>query len=353
MAMTNEPRRRAADDSLDAATGPRYLYANFADSACNYGNCIIDFATRLTLRRFFPPPAGEFDSCVRGMMPGGNYEFVLVPGCTMLTVGQNPGLEQIDALGIPVYCLAGALWRPLPSAGWLLRNRVRGRPPESAVDFRIARLMTPPIGARDRDTYQLLQSAGLDSRYVGCPSLFLPGDDVGDDGYVLVSLGRGRVRAQTAFARHLSRDHQVVGICHEVDDLARYRAVGWRLPLVTYTGDIELYLSYFKRARVVITGRLHGTLPSLAYGKPVFYYGTRDSRTTLLDDLGVPIHDYSDLDRAVERASPGFNRFVAERFRLHMDAILDAVVARHGDFRTPSQPRSPGPASETAAGRER
>ncbi|MCH7477665.1 MAG: polysaccharide pyruvyl transferase family protein [SAR324 cluster bacterium] len=157
-------------------------------------------------------------------------------------------------------------------------------------------------------------------------------------------------RGQTAFAHRLRKDHHVVGICHETHDYSRYMAAGWSLPLVTFSGDLELYLSYFKRAHVVITGRLHGALPSLAYGKPVYYYGTRDSRTTLLDDLGVPIHDYSDLDRAVERASAGFNRYVAEQFRTNLDRIVEQIVARHGGSGAHPERASGRPRSEVTAG---
>lgn len=347
--MADDRRLPANDGSSNDMNGPRYLYANFADSSCNFGNRVIDFATRRLLDRFLPPPAAEFDS-VLPEIPSGDYDFVMVPGCTMITVGQNLGLDHIDRLGRPVYCLAGAIWRRSPRSGWLIRNRVIGKPPPVPVDLRVARLMTPPIGARDRETYQVLQEAGVDSLYVGCPTLFLPADGVGDDGYVLVSLGRGRVRGQTAFARHLSKDHHVVGICHETHDYSRYRAAGWSLPLVTFSGDLELYLSYFKRAHVVITGRLHGALPSLAYGKPVYYYGTRDSRTTLLDDLGVPIHDYSDLDRAVERASAGFNRYVAEQFRRNLDRIVEQIVDRHGGSGPRKKRASGRPRSEVTAG---
>lgn len=304
----------------------RYLYANFVDSSCNFGNRIIEYATRNVIEGVLPPPSAEFDS-FKDQPPRGDYDFLLVPGCTMITVGQNPGLNDLKSLEYPAYCLSGSVWASLPHSGWLVRNRVFSPKRRAAVDLRIAEQLAAPIGTRDRFTHTALTDAGLRSSYVGCPTLFLPTTDIGDDGYVLMALGRAHVRAQLRAAERISRHHHVVGICHEERDYARFRAAGWRMPLVTFQGDIELYLSYFKRATTVLSGRLHGALPAIAYGKRVFYYGTRDTRTTLLDDLGVSIHSYADLDQAVERASHGANRSVIQLFRDRWNVLLSDIVA--------------------------
>ena len=196
----------------------RYLYASFTASACNFGNDIIEMATRRLLASYgVPSPTSEFDSFAR-MTPTGKYDFVLVPGCTMITAGQNLGLENIHALGCPVYCLAGSVWMPLPHPGYLLRNRVIRDGRDKQADLRIVRQMAKPVGARDRFTYNLLKQAGIHTRYVGCPTLMLPNDNVFDDEFVLVSLGRGYTRTQTHFAQKLSKRHRVVGIVHETHD---------------------------------------------------------------------------------------------------------------------------------------
>ncbi len=306
----------------------RYLYATFGAGSRNFGNAVIDYATRHLLRNQLPPPAAEFDA-FRREPPLGSYDFVLVPGGTMITAGQNPGLDQIGAFGCPVYCLAGSIWTRLPKPGWLIRTRLI-RPPEAPVaDLRIVRQLTPPIGCRDRFTYERLRADGIEAHYTGCPTLMLPVDGIADDGYVLFSLGRRRLRTQTRAAHRLARRYHVIGLVHEVDDYERVRAAGWALPLATYSGEVELYLSYFKRAAVVVTGRLHGALPALAYGKPVFYYGTRDTRTTILDDLGVPIHSYRELKDAVERASACANRQVVGFFRDNWTRVMQGIVDRH------------------------
>lgn len=307
----------------------RYLYARFTDTACNFGNDIIELATRKLLAATgIPLPASEFDSFSLES-PKGEYDFALVPGCTMITAGQNPGLNNIDALGCPVYCLAGSIWMPLPRPGYLLRSRVVKWGSGKEADLSIVRKMAQPVGARDQFTYSLLKKANIHTLYVGCPTLLLSDDDVADDGYVLMSLGRGYTRTQTYFAHRLSRKYTIVGIVHETHDYARFLAAGWKLPLVQYQGNVDLYLSYFKRASVVITGRLHGALPSIAFGKRVFYYGTRDSRTTILDDLGVPIHRYWELDTAVQRASSDYNRHLLSYFKNNWADLFRQTLGRH------------------------
>lgn len=300
-------------------------YAFPAVRTMNYGDYVIHFAIEKMLARFVPPPAAYYDP-EAGQFPHGDLHCLLLPGITHLTAGTEPMLERVGDLPYPTYCLSGCIWGPTPAAGLLLRTRVLRIKKPGDPDLRVARLMKAPIGARDPHTFGLLKQAGLETFYTGCATLFLPPDAVGDDGYVLFSLGRGRVREQTRAAKVLSRRHSVVGICHELGDVERYRAAGWDLPLVNWQGDVELYLSYFKRARVVVTGRLHGALPGLAYGKKVFYFGTRDTRTTILDDLGVPVHKWSELDTSVEQASCSFNRSLLDFYRRNWDELLKRIL---------------------------
>lgn len=283
----------------------RYIFP--APRTTNFGDYVIHHAIESLLERFLPRPIAWWDIEAENP-PAASADCFLLPGITHLTVGERPALERLRELPHPAYCLSGCLWQKNPEPGFLLRTRVLHRKQPAPVDLSVVRLLQPPIGARDPHTFQLLQRAGIEVIYTGCATLLLPAEGVGDDGYVLFSLGRGRVREQTQAARFLAREHPVIGLCHEIGDEARYRAAGWELPLVNWRGDVELYLSYFKRASVVVTGRLHGALPALAYGKRVFYFGTRDTRTTILDDLGVPIHDWSELASAVRRASSACNR---------------------------------------------
>lgn len=302
----------------------RYLFP--AARTTNFGDYIIHHAVERLLTRFLPGAVARWD-IESGRLPEIDADCLLIPGITHLTAGERPALERLGELPLPAYCLSGCIWQPAQPSGFLLRTRVLRWRQVAAPDLRVARVMRPPVGARDPFTYEWLRRAGIETLYTGCATLLLPADGVADDGYVLFSLGRGRVREQTLAARLLAREHHIVGICHENGDEERYRAAGWELPLVNWRGDVELYLSYFKRASVVVTGRLHGALPALAYGKRVFYFGTRDTRTSLLDDLGVPIHDWSDLPSAVRRASADFNRAMPGWFLENWRRLLERIVA--------------------------
>ncbi|MCK4624955.1 MAG: polysaccharide pyruvyl transferase family protein [Phycisphaerae bacterium] len=308
----------------------RWLYVDPKPNSINFGDHIIDYATQLLLAPHLPAPAGIFD-WKSGEYPEGDYDFMIVPGVTMLTAGNRPGLNDIDKLPWPTYCLAGAIWSPLPNRGFLVRSRIihyhRSNP--VGPDLSIVKMMAAPVGARDPFTCRLLEQTGIDYLYTGCPTVTLPRDSVVDNGYILFSLGRGHVRRQKWASHRLGRKYPVVTICHEASEYHKCRAVGWKLPLVNFNGDVELYLSYFKRAHSVITGRLHGALPALAYGKPTFCFGTRDSRSSLLDSLGVPIHDYGELDQAVERASPDFNRYLIDYFLRNWQKIVEQIRVHH------------------------
>ncbi len=309
----------------------------------NFGDYVIHHAVERLLARFVPPPAARWD-IESGVLPGTNADCLLIPGITHLTAGERPALEQLGELPLPAYCLSGCVWQRMPDPGFLIRTRVLRWRKHPAPDMRVARAFRVPIGARDPFTHDLLQRAGIESFYTGCATLLLPADGVEDDGYVLFSLGRGRVREQTQAARSRARERPVIGICHEIGDEERYRAAGWELPLVNWRGDVELYLSYFKRAGVVVTGRLHGALPALAYGKRVFYFGTRDTRTSLLDDLGVTIHDWSALPGAMTHASNAFNRALTGHFTTNWQCLLQRIIA---DSRTAGRGLRPVPAKET------
>lgn len=304
----------------------KYLYANFTDSAINYGNLIIDFATKRLLKNQLQLKYEEFDCLNGGGLPQGEYDFAIIPGCTLLTAGQSQGLRSLSELNIPIYCLAGNIWAPQKPYGFLLRTRVLRfrQPPEP--DLGIVRLCRQPVGCRDPYTYDQITRAGIQAIYMGCPTLLLPNDDTGNDGFVLFSFGRHHLRTQVRYGRQLSHDANVIGICHQKNDYDRIRAAGWRLPLVDYHGDLDMYLSYFKRASVVITGRLHGALPALAYGKRVFYFGTNDSRTTILDDLGVPIHPYRAIPHGVALASSAINGGVVDYYKKSWQGMLDLIL---------------------------
>lgn len=305
----------------------KYLYADFTSSSCNYGNLVIEEATAQFLEKFNLGEKVTFDS-FKSRPPTDEFSCVIVPGCTMITTGQNPGLEFLSEMRCPIYCLAGSLWQRLDYPGLLLRHRILFKE-KRKIDLKIARMMTTPIGARDRFTYERLMENGIEAIYTGCPTLFLSARDVGDDGYVLFSFGREHLRRQVRAVNRLARKAPVIGLIHERGDAERIRAAGANIPLVDFMGDLQLYLSYLKRASCVITGRLHGLLPSIAFGKRVFYFGTKDTRTTILDDLGIHVHELGEIGDASEYASAAHNRAMIDYFKINFETLLMKTIGMH------------------------
>ncbi len=294
-------------------------------SGANFGDFITTYAARTIIRSQL---GIESTTCSprNSDFPQGAYDCLIIPGITHLTSNAGARLHRVKDIPYPVWCLAGNIWVPEPHPGYLFGSRILGGNCYNEVDLSIAQLMKKPVGARDRFTFDILKKNGIDALYTGCPTLQLPNEPVADDGYILFSIGRGHYRAQTHAAKRLARTKNVIGITHDKGSRAKLKAAGWDLPIVSFDGNVELYLSYFRRASLVVTGRLHGALPAVAFGKRVFYFGTRDSRTTILDDLGVTIHTYRELLYSVDRASVVHNAFVLHYFRENWKKLLDHII---------------------------
>jgi|SRR5690554_3095346 len=308
------------------------LYANFTDSTVNYGNHIIELATRKVLKPYLQnKEIKEFDSFGE-KIPSGQYNSMLIPGCTMITPGQNKSLDNIKELNYNTYCFAGSLWYPTKEKSFLIKTRVIKIGKDSIKpDLSIVKELKGIIGCRDIFTYQVLKNAGLDALYTGCPTLFLDKTGVEDQDYVLFSFGRKNFHKQVYYASKIAKKHKVIGIVHETNDAKRVKAAGWKLPLIDYLDDIELYLSYFKKAKYVVSGRLHGVLPALAYDKKSFYFGTNDSRTTILDHLGLKVHKYSEIPQFETKSNKIQNMEVLDYFKSNMTKVAQSIFSSEND----------------------
>ncbi|MNL18570.1 Polysaccharide pyruvyl transferase [compost metagenome] len=141
----------------------------------------------------------------------------------------------------------------------------------------------------------------------------------------MFSFGRGNYYKQVSIGNSISKKHRVIGICHEDGDMERLLAAGWKNPIVTFHNDIELYLSYFKNASYIISGRLHGILPSIAFGKKCMYFGTDDTRTTILHDIGVPIYKLNDLKNFKDLCCVFENQNLFDFFKSNMVKVAHSI----------------------------
>lgn len=306
------------------------LYANFSDTSVNYGNHIIEYATQKFLTEYFSSnnlkkEFTHYDSFSTSI-PEGNFDSLFIPGCTMLTPGQNASLSHISKLNYPSFCLAGSLWYENKEKKILIKTRVVNLSKSKAVDISIVQNLKGIVGCRDSFTYTTCQNNNIKSLYTGCPTLFLENDiqDKSED-HVLFSFGRNNLYKQIYYASQIAKSHKIIGIVHEKGDFEKVLAAGWKFPLIDYRGDIELYLSYFKTAEYVISGRLHGILPSLAYGKKCMYFGTSDTRTSILNDLGIQVNEYSEIPMFESKSQTILNKNILNYFKNNLTKVADSI----------------------------
>jgi hypothetical protein len=121
-----------------------------------------------------------------------------------------------------------------------------------------------PVGARDRNTVRLLSDAGIDSYFSGCMTFTFP-----------TYLG---LRTENVYC--VDVDDEIFLRLKESALFDLHRLSHWefdnnRLNRFTKAGAL---LDLYRRARLVITGRLHCALPCLAFGTPVVFVETAHDR---------------------------------------------------------------------------
>jgi hypothetical protein len=169
---------------------------------------------------------------------------------------------------------------------------------------------------------------GYNVEYVGCPVLFLNDKhDIQDNGYVAISLPRGNSASfLKAVIEKFPKIHKSV-LIHENREHALVSKYP-QLQLVQPKMDGRYLLDFYKYASCVVTGRLHGCLPAIAYNKPVLYVSDgEDSRDSLLTDIGVNIHKTTSWDvsnlQVIKRSQYGFLETNMKKYVHQVRAILN------------------------------
>jgi hypothetical protein len=256
----------------------RVAWLSIADGCDNKGNLIIDHALRKVLNvsrpgltlSAFSPLNEEAISRVNDSM-----QLLVLPGSTLLDRNDYPALDALhritcDKLAIGVaFCASNG-----------------------KVDLSTARRVNLPIGSRDPFTHKRLKAAGMESHFVGCPTLFI-GDAAKwrhKSGPLVISLGPG---SQTPL-------RECVLACAEFGDVILLEHVPrlqpW-FPLPPRIRRIEIKsaaqaIDVYSTAAAVLTGRIHGYLTCLSLGIPVTFFGSwYDSRFSLLEYLGARLAD--------------------------------------------------------------
>jgi hypothetical protein len=196
--------------------------------------------------------------------------------------------------------------------GWFARVPTESFPPAKGIDpvlfsFHIAKfakdwtyyLTQPcvdyfrahqPVGCRDRKTAEHLREKGIDTYYTKCLTLTFPRRTAEPkDGKVfIVDVDVDLIRIPRELRRGAIRHTHTVP--RQFDDELK-RSIALR--------TLEMYRDH---AKLVITSRLHCALPCAAMGIPVIFLGNpEDGRISLLEDIGIKINPYRQVEGAVRR----------------------------------------------------
>jgi hypothetical protein len=252
-------------------------WLSIVDGCENYGNCIIEE----TLRGIIGGPTDHAISAFRPLSQGDATALslrraVVLPGATLLDSREYPALLSLRSVQSRIFGLGVAFCAE----------------DHEKLDLDIALQLSQPIGSRDPFTHESLTANGIRSELIGCASLFV-GDAVRwthQPGNIVFSFGRGpqlplvqcllscAELGKTTVLDHVPRLQPKLALAPGIE----------RMPLTGRDHAIRTY----RAASVVVTSRIHALLPCIALGTPcLFLGGWRDSRYSLLDLLGVPVHE--------------------------------------------------------------
>jgi len=163
------------------------------------------------------------------------------------------------------------------------------------------------IGCRDSVTEDFLRANGVATSLTGCATLAFPRYTGKREGVYGVDLP-DEIKEQ---AVRLYREPMFVS--HDLEDLSLEQA-DEDILRDQYRRAYALLMKY-QKAELVITSRVHATLPCVAFGTPVIYAGVPksvDDRVTVLDGLGVKTVNGSSQDMRIP--VPGDASATRERY---------------------------------------
>jgi polysaccharide pyruvyl transferase WcaK-like protein len=256
----------------------KYTWTSITKDCINKGNFLIEKALKDTLKKQgFNEPSFEFssfkiDNLVQTLEQIEQTDFIIVPGCTTLSINDYPGLKEImKKTSKPIFNIGPAFFK---------------HPDETFLD--ISKNVFKPLGVRDPFSFEFLQKHGIDSQLIGCPTLLLGSAtkfENRDNKKILFCFGLENIDEQIKLIQNLINLEFDITIViqakYQLDYIQNIKA-----KTVDYSP--ESLLHELSDTRLVVTGRLHVALPAVAIGTPVFFIETiNDCRFSLIDFLGI------------------------------------------------------------------
>lgn len=279
-----------------------YSWATITNSV-NHGNFLIEHNLKKILEKEgFPDPGFKFDCFARPSLGEvdriaadiNKSDFLIIPGCTTLTLTDYPALNDVLPKVQKTVFNIGATF-----AGKNLAPSLEG----------LDRFFKP-IGVRDPSSQEYLTQNKVPNEFIGCPTLFSDNANkyqFRENKKVVFFLGYKKVEPQLKMLEFLlARGIDVRLVIQEENQLEMIKGIA--VEKISY--DSETVISLVKEARLVVTARLHGALPAIACGTPVFFIKAMDDfRFSLLEYLDI---DFSDPDQpdVLDNLNRQFEKFV-------------------------------------------
>lgn len=263
----------------------KYAWASITKGCTNFGNYQIEYTLKNLLQQegLKTEPSFIFDAFsvqnTDTIEKINALDFLIISGCTTLTIKHYPGIKSIlEQIKVPIYNLGAAFF---------------GEPDAESLAY--YQYFYQPIGTRDPISSQYLSDNQVANILIGCPTLF-SGEaqkfQVRSNKKIVCIFGLKETQKQQKIVEQLlKQDYEISFIVQEEfqKEFINHR----KIKKIIYRP--ENLISEISGARLVITGRLHGALPAISLGTPVFFTQTiEDSRFSLLDYLEIKKFDIND-----------------------------------------------------------
>jgi hypothetical protein len=308
----------------------KYSWASIVESTSNYGNQIIVYNLLKKLEeKGFGAPAFSFDAYRADRLVSidsiNSTQFLIIPGCTTLTLNHYPALETIIKslrVTVPIYNI-GATFMTNTSAKWL----------------KYYRQFFQPIGIRDPASNAYLQKNKFISTLIGCPTLFTGNAQKfknRTDGPILFIAGVEKSSEQAVVLDWLlDNGYELTTLIQQEDQRGFFN--GKNVKVLEYSA--YNLIKEIDRSRLVVTGRLHGALPAIARGVPVMFLNTFDDlRFSLLNYIGIELFQLdrniiNKVQNVIQNPIPKNEKeifhkvnILRDRFDAYLDLILEDIA---------------------------
>lgn len=263
----------------------KYSWVSITKSCVNFGNFQIEFCLKKILEEhgFTQKPDFFVDGFVVNSKKiaeeVNKTDFLLVPGCTTLTVKHYPGLQSIiENIKVPIFNLGAAFF---------------GQPDQDSIPY--FKYFYQPIGVRDPESENFLKQNNIPVKLIGCPTLFSGTAEKFENrqtNKIVFIFGLKEIENQKEILKMLIQKKYDIQLL--IQEKSQKKLIKeFNLNPIIYSP--ENLMNALKDARLMVTGRLHGALPAIACGTPVFFTQTvDDSRFSLLNYLGIESFSFKD-----------------------------------------------------------